>query len=451
MPSHAEPSDRLGARRPAHRVAAAICVLAAALFCAAQAGAQTTSPRGRFALFTSWSQRSWEGGAESDFTEIIANLSLHSGNSPGSTFEYALDTRVATYPSTARDERISLYEAYVGIHSRNQSWNLRLGQMWLHELGGLGSVGGLFAEYRRPRPSAWGRWRFGLFAGYELAAYDLEYLKDVQKGGVYVALDGDHGRQHVLGYVRVRYQGLTERAVVVFSNFIPVGRSLRLFQALQYDTVGPAGLGDPELSYFMINLNYRISSVVGLQGTYHRGRSIDTRNIAEDVINGRPVAPEALLGLLFESSRVRLMVRPGRNISLWAGYGTARNNRDDPTSTRIILGFSARRIFGSAADFNVSTTRTDRGEDSYDSLWGSLGYSFGSRVYVSLDYRDTLSVYHLNRSDGEIIEIRPNSKMFSVTSNINLGRKFSLLLNLELLNHSDFEEHRFMTGLIFRF
>ena len=52
---------------------------------------------------------------------------------------------------------------------------------------------------------------------------------------------------------------------------------------------------------------------------------------------------------------------------------------------------------------------------------------------------------------GQIIEVRPNSKMFSVTSNINLGRRFSLLLELELLDQSDFEEHRFMTGLVFRF
>ena len=446
-----EPHRRPGARRPARRVAVPIFFFAAVLLCASQAVAQATPARGRFALFTSWSQRSWEGGADSDFTEIIANFSLHSGDAPGSTFEYALDTRVATYPSNARDERISLYEAYIGVHSRDRSWNFRLGQMWLHELGGLGSVGGIFAEYRQPTPSAWGRWRFGLFAGYELAAYDLEYLKDIQKGGVYAALDGDHGRQHVLGYVRMRYQGLTERAVVVFSNFIPVGRSLRLFQALEYDTVGPAGLGDPELSYFMINLHYRISSVVGLQGTYHRGRSINTRNIAEDVINGRPVAPEALHGLLFESARVRLMIRPGRNISMWAGYGNDRNNRDDPTSTRLNAGFSARRIFGSHADFNISTARTDRGEDSYDSLWASLGYAFGPRVYVSFEYRDTLSVFHLNRGNGETVEVRPNSKLFSVNTNINLGRTFSLLLELELFDHSDFKERRMLTGLIVRF
>ncbi len=331
------------------------------------------------------------------------------------------------------------------------TWNVRLGQMWLHELGGLGSVGGLFAEYRQPRPSSLGLWRFGLFAGRELATYQLEYLKGVEKGGFFAALDGDHGRQHILGYVQVRNQGETERSVIVFSNFIPVGRAFRLYQALEYDTQGPAGLGESELSYFMANLNYQISSVVGIQGTYHRGRSLDTRTITQDVIDGRPVAPEALDGLLFESSRVRLMVRPGRNVSVWAAYGNDRNNRDDPAANRFNLGFSARRILGSAADLNLSATRTDRGGDTYDSLWASLGYSFGSRVYVSLEYRDTLSIYHLSGGGGQIIEVRPNSEMYSITSNINLSRTFSLLLEIELFDHSDFEERRLMTGLVVRF
>lgn len=378
-------------------------------------------------------------------------LSVYGGDSPGSTFEFGIDGRVATYPTTSRDQRVSLYEAYVGVHSRNQSWSFRLGQMWLHELGGLGSFGGLFAEYRQPRPSSWGQWRFGLFGGYELATYDLEYLSNVQKAGVYAALDGEHGRQHVLGFVRVRNQGYTERSTVVFSNFIPVGRAFRMYQALEYDTEGPAGLGDSGLSYFMANLNYQVSQVVGIQGTYHWGRSLDSRSIAEDVIEGRPVAPEALDGLLFESARVRLMARPGHNISVWAGYGNDRNNRDDPTANRFNFGFSARRVFGSAADFNLSATRTDRGDDSYDSLWASLGYTFGSRVYVSLEYRDTLSVYHQNRGNGETIEIRPSSEMYSLTSNINLSRRFSLLIELEFLNQSEFEERRVMTGLIIRF
>jgi hypothetical protein len=296
-----------------------------------------------------------------------------------------------------------------------------------------------------------GLWRIGLFAGRELATYQLEYLKGVEKGGFFAALDGDHGRQHILGYVQVRNQGETERSVIVFSNFIPVGRAFRLYQALEYDTQGPAGLGESELSYFMANLNYQISSVVGIQGTYHRGRSLDARTITQDVIDGRPVAPEALDGLLFESSRVRLMVRPGRNVSVWAAYGNDRNNRDDPAANRFNLGFSARRILGSAADLNLSATRTDRGGDTYDSLWASLGYSFGSRVYVSLEYRDTLSIYHLSGGGGQIIEVRPNSEMYSITSNINLSRTFSLLLEIELFDHSDFEERRLMTGLVVRF
>jgi hypothetical protein len=416
-----------------------------------RASAQAGSVQGRFALFTSWSQRSWRAGATADFPEIIGMLTLYGGGGPESTFEFGLDSRVASYPSTSRDQRISLYEAYVGLHSRNGAWNVRLGQMWLHELGGLGSFGGIFAEYRQPQPSSWGQWRFGLFAGYELQTYQLDYLKDIGKGGVYVALDGDHGRQHVLGYVSVRNQGLTERSVIVFSNYVPIGRSLRLYQALEYDTEGPAGLGGSELTYFMANLNYQVSPVIGIQGTYHEGRSIDTRSITEDVIDGRPVAPESLDALLFESARLRLMVRPARNISVWAGYGTDRNNRDDPTSNRFNLGFSARRLFGSAADFNLSATRTDRGEDTYDSLWGSLGYAFGSRVYVSLEYRDTLSVYHLSQGDGASVEIRPNSTLYSITSNVSLNHTFSLLIEFELLNHSDFDERRVMTGLIIRF
>ena len=161
--------------------------------------------------------------------------------------------------------------------------------------------------------------------------------------------------------------------------------------------------------------------------------------------------PEALHGLLFESARVRLRVRPSRNVSVWAGYGNDRNNRDDPTSTRLDAGLSFRRILGSRADLTVSSARTDRGENSYDSLWASLGYAFGSRVYVSLEYRDTLSVFHLNRGDGETIEVRPNSEMFSMNANINISRTFSLLLEIEMLNHSDFEERRMLTGLVVRF
>jgi hypothetical protein len=451
MPGRADNPLRTGACAVLRRAAAPAIALAAILLSAPHVGAQAIPTKGRFALFTSWSQREWLDSASSDFTEVVAMLSFHSKETPGDTFEFALDARFATYPSSNRDQRVSLYEGFVGIHSKNRSWNVRLGQMWLHELGGIGSVGGLFAEYRQPRPTSWGRWRFALFGGLELAPYDLEYLTDIKKGGAYVALDGSHGRQHVLGYVNIRNQDLTERSVVTFNNFIPVGRAFTLYQALEYDTEGPAGLGDPELSYFFANLRYRFSRAVDLQGTYHRGRSIDARHITEDVIGGRPISPEALQGLLYESGRLRLTVRPVRNISIWATYGNDRNNRGDSTATRFNLGLSARRLLGTPADFTISSAQTKRGDDSYDSLWASLGYSFGPKVYVSLEYRDTLSVFHLDRGEDGSVEIRPNSKLFSLSSNINLNRTFSLLITLEHLDHSDFDEQRILTGLIVRF
>ena len=450
MRAPTDPGGHAGRRRSLPRRAVPLTVLVLLATCS-QLAAQAIPTSGRFALFTSWSQRQWDDGSNRDFTEVIGNLSFYTKERPGDIFEFGLDTRYATYPSSEREDRVSLYEAYVGVHTRNRAFNLRVGQMWLHELGGIGSVGGLFAEYRQPGSTSLGRWRFGLFAGYELALYELEYLPDIEKGGVYAALDGAHGRKHVLGYVRIRNQGLTERSVVVFNNFIPIGRSFTAYQGLEYDIEGPGGLGSSELSYFFVNLRYRFSKVVDLQGTYHRGRSLDARTITEDVINGRPVDPAVLDGLLYESGRVRLNVRPLRFLSLWATYGADRNNRTDDTSTRFNLGLSGRRLFGTPLDFTLSSARTDRGQDSYDSLWASLGYSIGPKVYVSFDYRDSLSVFHVADGDGGVIEIRPNSKLYSVTSNINLSRTFSLLITLQMLKQTDFEERWVLTGLVIRF
>jgi hypothetical protein len=232
---------------------------------------------------------------------------------------------------------------------------------------------------------------------------------------------------------------------------VPVGRTFTLYQALQYDTEGPAGVGDPELTYLFFNLRYRFSKAVDLQGTYHRGRSIDGRTITEDIVNGRPVSPEALRGLFFESARLRLMIRPARRLSLWLGYGNDRRERDDPTAKRLNIGLSARMVFGTPLDFTLSSTSTDRGGDSYDSHRASLGYSFGRKVYVSIEYRDTIAVYHVDQGDGGTVEIRPDSDFLSISSNINLSRTFSLLLEAGILDHSDFEETRLMTGLIVRF
>ena len=415
-------------------------------------GQAIPATNGAFSLFASWSEREYAGGEATDSTELIGTISLYSENDPDGGFEYGLDGRFATYPgSEGRDERVSLYDAWVGYRGPNDRWTLRAGQMWLHDLGGLGSVGGLFGEYRFDGSSSFGRWRFGAFGGKEPEILDAGYVDKVTKAGAYVAVDGDHGRRHVLGYVRTDNDSLTEREVVIFNNFIPVGREFLLYQALEYDTQGAAEVGDSELTYFFANLRYSPVTWFDIQGTYHRGRSIDSRSIAQDILDGRPVDPERLQGLLFESSRLRFTVRPWRTVRLWASYGQDRNNQgDDDWYDNAGMGFSVADILGIGLDLTAANTRIDRFEESFDSTYLSLGKTIGRSAYISLDYTTSLSVFHYDSGTG-IIETRPESDRYALSANLNLSRAFTLLLVGEWLDHGDFEENRVLTGLTFRF
>ena len=405
-------------------------LLVPALFAAAASvtDAQVVPASGRFSLYTGWSEQEASDGSTSDLTEVIATLSLRPRSGSDETFDYALDVRVAGYPSADRDQRVSIYEAFVGLHSRSGRWSARLGQMWIQELGGLGSVGGVHGEYRLPTATAFGLVRVGLFAGLEPERHEAGYVEDVRKGGVYAAVDGSHGRRHVLGYVMVRNSDLTERSVVVFNNYVPVARTFHLYQALEYDTKGPGDLGEAELSYFFANLRYSPAKIVDLQATYHRGRSVDSRSITRDQLDGRPVSPEALEGLLFESSRLRITVHPTRHLSLWATYGQDQNNRGDASRDRLQFGASARNLFDSGFDITLASSQTSNGDDSYDSLHASIGTGVGSRVYLSLDYNESLAVYHYDDGDGGTIEVHPESSRYSLSSNLNLNRTLSFLL-----------------------
>jgi hypothetical protein len=433
------------------KVLLALLVLVA-LLPAQVAYSQTAPASGRFSLFAHWSEREPVQGEQYDFSEIIATLSLFSDPKPETRFEFGLDARVATYPDTDdRDERISIYEAWIGARGPEGRWRLRLGQMWLRELGGLGSLGGFFGEFRTRRVTSFGQWRLGLFAGLEPQIRDTGYVDDVEKGGAYVAVDGAHGRRHVLGWVMVRNRDLTERSVVVFSNFIPSGRKLFFYQALEYDLEGPAGLGEDELTYFFSNLRYAPARVVQFQATYHRGRSIDARSITEDVLDGRPVNPERLAGLLFESGRFRITVNPWRRLRIWAGYGRDKNNRLDEWTDRVNYGFSFNNVGGVGLDFTASNSEIDRLDRSYDTTYVSLGKTLGRRVYLSLDYTSSLSVFHFRDGNGGTIETRPESDRYSLSLNANISRLFSLLLVGEWMDHDDYEEIRVLTGVTFRF
>jgi len=417
------------------------------------AGAQAFPSSGAFSLYADWSNRSSKDTDEdSDFSEIIAMFSWYSEPDSDSMFEFGLDTRIATFPSSEnRDERISLYDAWVGLKGKSDNWTLRLGQMWIRDLGGIGSVGGLHGEYRLPNASSFGRWRFGLFGGLEPKIMDAGYVDDIAKGGAYVAVDGDRGRRHVLGWVMIRNDDLTERSVIVFNNFIPVGRKFLIYEALEYDLEGPGGQGDGGLSYFFTNLRYTFSRVVNVQGTYHRGRSLNARLITEDILQGRPIDPERLERLLYESGRIRVNVNPWRNIRLWAGYGRERSNDGDDWYPRTEFGAAVNNIGGIGFDVAASNYRIDRGDQSYDSIYASLGKTFGRKVYVSLDYTSSLSVFTYEDAQGGTVEVSPESDRWALSTNVSLNRTFSLLLIGEWIDHDDFEETRALAGMTIRF
>ncbi len=418
------------------------------------AGAQAFPSSGSFSLYADFSNRTlkYGDGGDSDFSQIIALFSWYSEPDEDKVFEWGLDTRIATFPSSEnRDERVSLYDAWVGLRSRADRWNLKLGQMWIRELGGIGSVAGAFGEYRLPGQSSFGKWRFGLFGGLEPEIMDAGYVDGVTKGGVYAAVDGERGRRHVLGWVMIKNEELTERSVVVFNNFIPVGRKFFLYEALEYDTQGPGGQGDSQLTYFLTNLRYNPSRVFSIQGMYHRGRSINARTITDDILDGRPIDPERLDGLLFESGRLRVTVRPWRAVRFWASYGRDRSNDGDEWYPRADLGFSVNNIGGAGFDFTASNARSDRGDDSYDMIYASLGKTFGRKLYISLDYTSSVSTFTYESANGGTVTVDPESDRYSLSANLSLNRTFSLLLVGEWMDHDDFEESRALAGLTIRF
>ena len=173
---------------------------------------------------------------------MIAYVTLRSPSNEDGGIEYALDVRSARYSGAFDQNQVSIYDAYFGFRSKS-GFGLRLGQMWINDLGALGSFGGALLEYRAKRPSALGRLRLGLFGGGEPDPFKVSYAQGVRKAGGYIALDGDLGRRHVLGFVTIRNHNLTEREVATLLNFLPIGRKFFLYQIAEYDLKGPAGTG----------------------------------------------------------------------------------------------------------------------------------------------------------------------------------------------------------------
>lgn len=427
---------------------------AVALGAAPRARAQSSWGFGQVSLFGSFQQTSrTDGGPNYTFSEISANVALASKPADDGGWEYALDARGAEYPSSQQTNRMSLYNAWVGGRTSGGRFGLRAGQMWLNDLGGLGSVGGVAFEAQPFAASGAWRFRLGFFGGLEPDLYQVGYISGVKKFGGYAALDGDRGWKNVLGYVQIRDQNVTERSVATMLNFIPIGRDFFLYQAAEIDTTGPAGTGGgPRLTYIFVNARYRAATWLEFQFLYHHGTSIDTRSIAQDILNGRPVDPRALDGFLYGSIGGRVSIEPLRNLRIWGGYSQEQSSRLGESYPRYQAGVSAMNVFGSGLDLTASDYRYNRpSTGSYDSIYASIGRNIGPRLYLTLDYTTSLSVLSITNAAGVVVQSRPRSKRYALSGVVNLSRAFSLLLTAEQIRDDTARQFRALTGITFRF
>jgi len=392
-------------------------------------------------------------GSSSSFSELVTNVAAQSAQHSGNGFEYGLDARFGAYPSTDdRDPRTSVYDAFVAQRLMDGRLLVKAGQMWLNDLGGLGSVGGALVEVRQSADTTRLRWRAGGFGGVEPEIMDVGYVSGVKKFGGYFALEGNGAQRSVVGYINVRNEDLTERSVLSFTNYIPVQQSVFIYQAAEVDLTGPGGEGSGGLTYFFVNARVAPTKRADIQATYHRGRSIDARSITDDLLNGRPVPAKTLDGFLYESIGARLTVEVARGFRVFAGYGQDKNDRDADPMDRVSFGVYTSNLFGTGVDINVTDYRYQRGSaSSYDSWYVSAGRSFGSRLYLSGEYTTSLSVLRYAREDGFLVESRPQTDRFGASANIYLSRTLSLLVVADYTRDEGYKETRLLSGLSVRF
>ena len=427
-----------------------LATFAALLAWGAPAAAQssyTALEWGRVSIFGQVLRSKNDDGTTTAYNELSSSVTVHTPARDSDGMDFSLDVRGSEYPSVSnRDPRISVYDAWVGGRVAEGKVAVRLGQMYVNDLGSLGGVGGLSLEARA------GKVRFGLFGGLEPKGFEAGYVPDVKKGGVYVAYEGPRGWRNVLGFVTIRNQSVVERNVVAMSNYIPVGQKFFLYQAGEYDLTGPGGLGTGGLTFLFVTARWAPTRTFEVQGQYQHGRSIDTRTITQDQIAGRPVDAKSLDGFLFDSMGGRVTVEALRGLRVWGGYYQDKNNRDDVTSNRLLFGLSAMNVLQTGLDLTATDSRTNRpGSSSYDAWYFSLGRSLGSSLYLTLDYSTSLSVLQLTDSGGLPVVNRPSSRRYSLSGIWNVSRAFSVIVTGEQLVDDTAKQNRGLLGLTFRY
>jgi hypothetical protein len=379
-------------------------------------------------------------------------VSLTSPHSDDNGAEYGLELRHTRYASGARPDRLSIYDGFAGVRFGGDTQvRVRAGHMWIQDLGTMGSLAGGLVEVGRRRSESDGRFRAGFFSGLEPRLYGTGYAPDVKKYGAYGAYESGYLRRHVVGYTTVTQGSMTERSVLSVTNFIPGGRSFFAYQAAEYEVKGPAqGTASPGLSYFLTNVRISPASRVELNATYNRGRSLDARQLTDDLINGRALTPQAVEGLHYESAGGRVTVEVVQRVYVYAGYARDRTNRDDTATGRVTVGGHAGNIFRTGFDLSGSDSRIERASGPYHSSYVSLGRSLGRAVYVSGDYSTSLSVVRFLRSDGVVIETRPSTRRYSGSGSFTLNRYFSLLATVDYTIDNGMNELRVLSGLSYR-
>ena len=412
-------------------------------------------PYGRVALFGNVTQLTRTDLSKSTLSQWSAALTLHSASNLDGGVEYAVDYRGSQYIASSRDNLNSLYNAYVGARTPGGAFGVRIGQMWLDELGSLGSVGGVYLSLAQRNPTSIGRFRLGLFGGVEPKVQQIGYFDKVRKAGAFVALDGYDALRSVLGYVQVRNDKLLERSVIVLNNYIPIGRTISVYQAGEYDIAPPAGQGKSGLNYFLVNARWQASRIIEVQALYHYGLSIDARTLTDDQIHGRPIDPRLLDGFLFESVGGRLTFTVTPTVRLYAGYAAEKRNRSDATIGRITAGLFASNLFNSGFDLSVSENRYQRttGQGDDNAVYASLGRSIGTRIYLTAEYSTSVAFLQFTDAGGVTVVSQPSFQRYGLSGVANLSRAFSLLLTLEHItgDRKEDEESRALLGLSYRF
>ena len=418
--------------------------------------APTTTPGwARVSFFGDGAWSTYTDGSTSTFSEFVTTVAVQSPIRESGGLEYHLDLRAAGYPSSQNmPARTSLYEGYVGMRFDGGRFGFKVGQMWLYDLGALGSVGGGLFETRWPVGDGKMRLRFGAFGGFEPDIQAIKYVPGVHKFGAYAVLESPKGlRRHVIGYVNIRDTGLTERSVITFQNFVPLFENkIFVYQAAEYDLTGPAGVGSSHLTYFFANGRVKPTRRLELMGTYHRGRSIDTRTITLDQLNGRPIDPKAVEGFMFESIGGRATFEVLKNVRVFGGYTSDKNNVGDPTRQRYQAGVWMSDVAKTGLDISITEWRVRQaGQTTYNSLYVSVGKNILPTVYVNGEYNQSVSTLRLLTGNAFTLISNPETHRYALSGTIRASRHASVLCTVERMVDSWSREYRVMSGLTYRF